>query len=447
MPFGLKNAGATYQRLVTKMFKEQLRKTMEVYINDMLVKSTKKEDHVSHLKEALEILRCHKFFNVLGKDHGLQWNEECVDTLRKLKAYLSLPPLLVKADLGERLLVYLAVSEVIVSAVLVRKNECMQSPICYISKTLIDAETRYPHLEKLALALVVASRKLRPYFQCHPIKVVTTFPLRGIVHKPELLGRLAKWAIELSQHDITNQPQTAIKSQVLSDFVVDFSAEILPEAEQEALRASTRTDLWVLYTDGALNSSGSGLGLVLEVLTGLKLALKYNARRLVLHCDSQIVVNQVTGTFQIKEQRIQRYQSEIHKLLQEFDECRLDQIPRAQNIEADGLAKLVMATRNINKENVVTLLLSAIDHIEIREQEVIAFIWKNIICLFGIPKEISCDNGPQFVGKRTIEFFEKWHIKRILSMPYHSAANGQAKSSNKVILNILKKKLEEAKGL
>ncbi|XP_070011258.1 uncharacterized protein [Nicotiana sylvestris] len=83
----------------------------------------------------------------------------------------------------------------------------------------------------------------------------------------------------------------------------------------------------------------------------------------------------------------------------------------------------------------------------IREQEVITFIWKNIICRFGIPKEISCDNGPQFVGKRTIEFFEKWHIKRILSTPYHPAANSQAESSNKLIPNILKKKLEDAKGL
>ncbi|XP_019241988.1 PREDICTED: uncharacterized protein LOC109222033 [Nicotiana attenuata] len=57
MPFGLKNAGATYERLVTKMFKERLGKTMEVYIDDMLVKSAKKEDHISHLKEAFKILR------------------------------------------------------------------------------------------------------------------------------------------------------------------------------------------------------------------------------------------------------------------------------------------------------------------------------------------------------------------------------------------------------
>ncbi|XP_019229710.1 PREDICTED: uncharacterized protein LOC109210711 [Nicotiana attenuata] len=57
MPFRLKNAGATYQRLVTKMFKDQLGKTMEVYIDDMLVKSKRKEDHIDHLKEAFDILR------------------------------------------------------------------------------------------------------------------------------------------------------------------------------------------------------------------------------------------------------------------------------------------------------------------------------------------------------------------------------------------------------
>ncbi|GFZ05223.1 hypothetical protein Acr_17g0007950 [Actinidia rufa] len=57
MPFGLKNAGATYQRLVNKMFKEQIRKTMEVYIDDMLVKSLRSSDHIAHLEEAFSILR------------------------------------------------------------------------------------------------------------------------------------------------------------------------------------------------------------------------------------------------------------------------------------------------------------------------------------------------------------------------------------------------------
>lgn len=100
------------------------------------------------------------------------------------------------------MLVYHAISEVAVSAILVREDEGTQFPVYYVSKIVTGAETRYPHLEKLALALVVAAQKLRPYFQCHPIAVVTTFPLQNILHKPELSGRLAKWVVEMSEFDI-----------------------------------------------------------------------------------------------------------------------------------------------------------------------------------------------------------------------------------------------------
>ena len=72
----------------------------------------------------------------------------------------------------------------------------------YISKWLIDAETRYLEMEKLALALVIASRKLRPYFHSHTICVLTNYPLRQVLQKSDASGRLLKWAIELSQFDI-----------------------------------------------------------------------------------------------------------------------------------------------------------------------------------------------------------------------------------------------------
>ena len=57
MPFGLKNAGATYQRLVNKMFQKQIGASMEVYIDDMLVKSVKAELHITHLVEAFQVLK------------------------------------------------------------------------------------------------------------------------------------------------------------------------------------------------------------------------------------------------------------------------------------------------------------------------------------------------------------------------------------------------------
>ena len=71
-----------------------------------------------------------------------------------------------------------------------------------MSKRLLDAETRYPELEKLALALMVASRKLRPYFHPHSIEVLTNYPLRQVLQKPEASGRLLKWVIKLGQFDM-----------------------------------------------------------------------------------------------------------------------------------------------------------------------------------------------------------------------------------------------------
>lgn len=117
------------------------------------------------------------------------------------------------------------------------------------------------------------------------------------------------------------------------------------------------------------------------VISGLKLAFKYGAWRLVLHYISQLVVNQVTRTFQIKEQTLQKYKLEIYKPLQEFDEFRLKQIPRAKNIEADSLAKLAIANKNINKENLVILLHSAIGQVEVHTVN-LNWDWRNHLVVY-----------------------------------------------------------------
>ncbi|XP_070028838.1 uncharacterized protein LOC142170423 [Nicotiana tabacum] len=187
--------------------------------------------------------------------------------------------------------------------------------------------------------------------------------------------------------------QVAIKSLVLADVIIDFSLKEMSEAEKEATQASLQTkDLWVLYTDGVSNAYGSRLRLILEVPTGeiidksirctnmtdkaeyeaviagLRLALKYGLKQLKLHCDSQLVVNQVTRTFRIKEKRLQKYQTEICRLLPSFDDCQLDQIPQNPNTEADGPAKLATTTKSVTPGNksVVHLLYSALDHIEVK---------------------------------------------------------------------------------
>ena len=102
MPFGLKNAGATYQRLVNRMFQKQIGTTMEVYIDDMLVKSTTAELHIAHLSEAFQIPREYNMklnpakcaFGVLvGKFLGFIVNNRGIEAnLDKIKVVLDMPP-------------------------------------------------------------------------------------------------------------------------------------------------------------------------------------------------------------------------------------------------------------------------------------------------------------------------------------------------------------------
>ena len=114
----------------------------------------------------------------------------------------------------------------------------VQWPIYYISKQLVDAETRYPEMEKLALALVIIARKLRPYFHSHPVSVLANDPLTQVLQKLDASGRLLKWATELSQFEIEFQPQPAIKGQDLANFIIEFSHKP-DEQPEEGSNAST----------------------------------------------------------------------------------------------------------------------------------------------------------------------------------------------------------------
>ncbi|KAK3002375.1 hypothetical protein RJ639_022536 [Escallonia herrerae] len=176
--------------------------------------------------------KCLPFFKAIRKAKDFEWTEECQKSFEELKRYLSSPPLLTKPITGEDLFIYLSISEVAVSTVLIREEEGKQRPVYYISKVLQDMETRYPRIDKLALALVTSARKLRPYFQSHTIVVLTDQPLGKVLQNPDVSGRLVNWSVELGEFDIKYQPRTAIKAQALSDFVVECT---IPEDPQKLI--------------------------------------------------------------------------------------------------------------------------------------------------------------------------------------------------------------------
>ena len=134
------------------------------------------------------------------------------------------------------------VSQAAVNAVLVRKEVGSQRPVYFISRAFRGAEERYPRMEKLAFALVTAAQKLKPYFQAHTIIVLTNQPLKRAMSSPEAAGMMALWAIELSEFDIQYHPRTAVKGQIVADFITEYTQPKGKGAEGLGQWSIQRTD-------------------------------------------------------------------------------------------------------------------------------------------------------------------------------------------------------------
>ena len=185
--------------------------------------------------------RCLPFFRTLRRSFA--WTDECQMTFDNLKKCLLSLPLLNPSKPGEELYLYLAVSQVVVSATLVREKDGSQRPVYFTSRALRGAKERYPQMEKLAFELITEARKLKSYFQAHTIVVLTDKPLRKVMSSLESAGRMALWAIELSEFDIWYCPRTAIKGQVVADFIAEFTLGDGQGAEEKRQ--------WSIYTDGS----------------------------------------------------------------------------------------------------------------------------------------------------------------------------------------------------
>ena len=152
-----------------------------------------------------------------------------------MKRQLAEPPVLAAPVDKEPLLLYVAANTraISVAVVVERKEEGkeypVQQPVYYVSEVLIESKQRYPHWQKLVYGVFMASRKLKHYFQGHPITVVSSAPLGDIIQNREATGRVAKWAIELGPHGLRYVPRTAVKSQALVDFINDWTELQVPE--------------------------------------------------------------------------------------------------------------------------------------------------------------------------------------------------------------------------
>ncbi|XP_015935317.1 uncharacterized protein LOC107461349 [Arachis duranensis] len=296
------------------------------------------------------------FFNLMKKGIAFEWTPACEEAFNHFKGILATPPVLEKPKAGESLYLYLAVTKEALAAVLVREEGKAQQPIYFVSRALQGAELRYSKLEKLVLALLTSSRRLRQYFQGHRIVVRTDQAIHQVLQKPDLTGRMMTWAIELSQYDLQYEPRHAINAQAMADFLVEVTGD--PPEE-----TGTR---WRLHVDGASNQTSGGSGVILEspdgviyeqstkfefpvsnnqaeykaLLGGLTLAREVGATRLEVCSDSQVVTSQVNGSYQARDPLLQKYLEKVRELARQFQEVTVQHVPRERNTRADLLSKL-----------------------------------------------------------------------------------------------------------
>jgi len=166
-------------------------------------------------------------YQLLKKVEHFSWTPEAEEALENWKKMLTSAPVLIPPQPGEPLLLYVASTTQVVSAAMVveRKEEGhalpVQRPVYFISEVLTETKARYPQIQKLIYAVILAQHKLQHYFLGHPITVVSSFPLGEIIQSTEATGRIAKWSVELMSETLTYAPRKAIKSQALVDFVAE----------------------------------------------------------------------------------------------------------------------------------------------------------------------------------------------------------------------------------
>ncbi|GJU98093.1 reverse transcriptase domain-containing protein [Tanacetum coccineum] len=295
----------------------------------------------------------------------------------------------------EELIIYLAAAKEAISAVLMTDREGRQIPVYFVSRTLRGPEVNYTPMEKLVLALLSASKRLKRYFQAHTIVVITSQPIKQLLSSSEISGRMLNIDVELEGYDIQYRPRTAIKGQILADFIVERPEEESPDelmAEPEVL-----PEPWTLFTDGSSCVDGSGAGLILinpegaeftyamrfrfdatnneaeyeALIAGLRIAEKMGIKNLQANVDSRLVANQVNGSYIAKESGMVQYLNKVKTLARSFKEFSIKQIPRSENKKADALSKIASTSfAHLNKQ----VLVEELKEKSINEEEILDIV-------------------------------------------------------------------------
>jgi hypothetical protein len=283
MTFGLENAGATYQRAMNYIFHELISKIVEIYIDDVMIKSLNHDSHLEDVKRTLECTRKHglkmnpnkcafgvsagievgkksmkaidevvpptnlkELQSLLGKinfvrrfisnlsqkvlpfspllrikkDQKFVWGDEQQKAFYEIKRYMKEPPMLVPPQLNKPFKLYVAADTQTIGSALIQEFEGKERIVAYLSRKLLDPETRYSAAEKLCLCVYYSCTKFRHYLLNAECVVYSKFDvIKHMLSMPILNGRIGKWILALSEFELKFESAKAIKGQIISDFI------------------------------------------------------------------------------------------------------------------------------------------------------------------------------------------------------------------------------------
>jgi len=338
---------------------------------------------------------CEPIFKLLRKNQVVEWNEDCQTAFDKIKQYLQDPPVLRPPEPGKPLLMYLTVLDESMGCVLGQHDKTgkREHAIYYLSKKFTECEQRYSFLERTCCALAWAAHRLRQYMLSHSTWLISkTDPIKYIFEKPALTGRIARWQMLLSEYDIVYVTQKSIKGSALAEYLaqqpVNDYQSMQPEFPDEDIMTLFEDDQedenikkWTLLFDGASNVMGHGIGAILispenqyipmtarlcfnctnniaeyeACAMGIQAAIESKAKFLNVYGDSALVIHQLRGEWETRDQKLIPYKTYIMELVEYFDFIKFHHIPREDNQLADALATLSSMFK-INQDGVMPMI-------------------------------------------------------------------------------------------
>uniref|UniRef100_A0A2N9HVR4 Integrase catalytic domain-containing protein n=1 Tax=Fagus sylvatica TaxID=28930 RepID=A0A2N9HVR4_FAGSY len=488
MPFGLKNAGATYQRAMVTLFHDMIHHEIEVYVDDMIAKSRTAQDHLTDLRKLFQAIEevsaqikpeqvqairsmpapktekeirsflgrinyiarfiaqltatCEPLFKLLRKDVKIKWTEDCQKAFDKIKEYLLNPPILVPPTPGRPLILYLTVQEASMGCMLGQQDETgkKEQAIYYLSKKFTEPETRYLLVEKTCCALAWASKKLRQYMLYYTTWLVSRMdPIKYIFEKPALTGKIARWQVLLSEFDILFVARKAIKGQAIADYLADYPSEQLELMDSEFPDEDVMTvdednqGRWKLYFDGAANAVGSGIGAVLVSPKGQQtpIAMQKKANRLIQEMHAGLMGAHANGPFLAR--KIMR--AGYYWLTMERDCIR--------HVQTCHKCQMYQNSKNAPPQYLHTMaspwpfsawgmdVIEACSFKNVTQVAVTRFVKNNIICRYGMPEMLITDNASNLNNRMMDQLCQQFKIQHHNSAPYRPKMNGAVEAANK----------------